>query len=39
MATQMDVQAMLRFLTVTAKLPLAMAMGKMKDLRAVDIIK
>ena len=35
----MDVQALLRFMTTSAKLPLATAMGKMKELRAADINK
>jgi hypothetical protein len=39
MATTMDVQALLRFLTTGAKLPLATAMGKMKELRAAEINK
>jgi hypothetical protein len=37
MATTMDVQALLRFLTTSAKLPLATAMGKMKELRAAEV--
>jgi hypothetical protein len=39
MATQMDIQALLRFLTTNAKLPLVTAMAKMKDLRAAGITK
>ena len=39
MATQLEVQALLRFLTTDAKLPLATAMSKIKDLRAADITK
>ncbi|KIW08351.1 uncharacterized protein PV09_01267 [Verruconis gallopava] len=37
MATRTDIQDMLRFLTTTAKLPLATAMGKMKELLAAGI--
>ncbi|KAF2445301.1 hypothetical protein P171DRAFT_521311 [Karstenula rhodostoma CBS 690.94] len=38
MATQQDLQTLLRFLSQDAKIPLASAMGKIKDLQAAKLI-
>jgi hypothetical protein len=38
MASQQDLQTLLRFLSQDAKIPLASAMGKIKDLQAAKLI-
>ena len=38
-AAVVEVQALLRFLTQDAKLPLTLAMGKMKDLQRVSLTR
>lgn len=38
MTTAMDVQSLLRFLSQDAKVPLAQALGKVKDLQSAKLI-
>jgi hypothetical protein len=37
MASAQDIQSMLRFLTQDAKIPLAQALGKVKDMQAAKL--
>jgi hypothetical protein len=39
MATQTEIQELLRFLSKEAKLPLALAMGKVKQLQEAQLTK
>ena len=39
MSTKVDLQDLLRFLTRDAKVPLALAMGKIKDLRHASLTR